>query len=333
VASAILAHVGMLRGTMTVDSYLGRASAKDVSLPPPPPELAREFDSAISRAIAISREQVARAPDDAQARYELGAALGLRASFMATVDGSVLAAMRAAREAFDAHEKVMALDARRADAGLVIGTYRYLVAVMPLPLRLLAYMVGFGGGREKGLEFVEKAAEYGGDNEADSRIALVLLYNREARYDAALGQLQGLRSRFPRNRLLWLEAGSTLLRADRPAEAEQMLDAGIEMLARDSRPRMLGEEALWFYRRGAARAALERYDEAERDLRRSIDANGRRWVQGRAHYELGRIAFMESHTEQARAHLQSAVRLGNSDRDGDSAERARELLARVERGR
>src|SRR4051794_26718387 len=43
-ASALLAHIGMLRGTVTVDSYLGRMGSRDVTLPPPPPELAREFD-------------------------------------------------------------------------------------------------------------------------------------------------------------------------------------------------------------------------------------------------------------------------------------------------
>jgi tetratricopeptide (TPR) repeat protein len=325
-ASAIIARISMLRGTMTVDSYLGRVASRDVALQPPPAELAREFDAAIAKAIALGRQQVAAHPGSAQAQYELGSALGIRASYMATVDGSTLSAFRAAREAYDAHEKVLTLDPKRADAGLIVGTYRYIVAALSMPMRWVAYMAGFGGGRERGVRLVEGAANYAGENQSDARIALLLLYNREGRYDDALRQIEVLRQRFPRNRLLLLESGSTLLRAKRAADADRVLSDGIAILASDTRPRMFGEEALWYYRRGEARAALGRTSEAQADLNRSLAANGRKWVEGRAHYELGRLALQTSNASAAREHLQAAARLGDSDRDGAAAERARELL-------
>ena len=329
-AGAALARVAMLRGTMTVDSYLGRVTTNEVAAPPAPPDLVKEFDSAIAHAVALGREQVAAHPNDAHARYELGAALGLRASYLATVDGSTLAAFRAAREAFDATEKVLSLDRSRADAGLIVGTYRYLVSTLSMPMRAVAYAAGFGGGRERGLSLIEQASEYHGDNQADARLVLVLLYNREGRYDAALAQLDRLRALYPRNRLFWLETGSTFIRANRAADAERALNDGIAMLAQDARPRMLGEDALWYYRRGAARAALGRIAEAQADLERSLaTADGRRWVQGRAHLELGQIAMRQSQRPDARTHLLAASRLGDSDRDGASAARARELLKQM----
>ena len=70
----------------------------------------------------------------------------------------MLGAFRAAREAYDEHEKVLALDAARKDAGLIVGTYRYIVAALSLPLRLVAYVAGFGGGRERGIQLIEEAA-------------------------------------------------------------------------------------------------------------------------------------------------------------------------------
>ena len=70
-----------------------------------------------------------------------------------------------------------------------------------------------------------------------------------------LGELQRA---FPRNRILWLEAGATALRAGRAADAEQFLSEGLKRLASDSRPRMFGEEALWLQKRGAARVVLNR---------------------------------------------------------------------------
>ncbi len=332
-AGALIVQLAMLRGTMTVDSYLGRVTTNDVPLPPPPPAVADEFQRAINRAIALARQQVSAAPKDPHAHYQLGAAVGLRASYVATIDGGVVSAFRAAREAFSEHEHVLELDPSRGDAGLIVGTYRYLVSALNMPLRWAAYVAGFGGGRGRGIALVERAAAYPGDNRGDARLALLLLYNREGRYDDALGQLRVLRQQYPRNRLFWLEAGSTMLRAKRPADAERMLDEGLAMLSTDARPRMFGEDALWYYRRGEARAALGRTAEARADLSQSITHRGRKWVEGRAHLELGRLALAESDPALAREHLRAASRLGDSDADGTSAARARELLKQVTRSR
>ena len=227
-----------------------------------------------------------RGPRDADAHYQLGAAVGLRASYTATVDGSVTGAFRAAREAYDAHERVLEIDGSRKDAGLIVGTYRYIVSSLALPMRLVAYVAGFGGGRERGLHLIEEAAGYPGDNQEDARFALVLLYNREKRYDDALKVLAQLRERYPGNRLTWLEAGSTYLRAGRPAEAERILNDGMTRFASDTRRRMFGEDALWLHKRGTARAALGKTAEAEADLRRALSVEGRNWVYGRTHLEL-----------------------------------------------
>lgn len=332
-AGALIVQLAMLRGTMTVDSYLGRVTTKDVSLPPPPQAVADEFQRAINRAIGLARQRVAAAPREPHAHCQLGAAVGLRASYIATIDGGVVSAFRAAREAYSEHERVLELDPSRGDAGLIVGTYRYLVSALNMPLRWAAYVAGFGGGRERGIALVERAAAYPGDNQGDARLALLLLYNREGRYDDALAQLRILRQQYPRNRLFWLEAGSTLLRAKRPAEAERILNEGLTMLASDTRPRMSGEDTLWYYRRGEARAALGRAAEARADLTQSIAHGGRKWVQGRAHLELGQLALAESDMSSAREHLRTASQLGDSDADGASAARARELLRQVTRGR
>jgi len=332
-AGALIVQLAMLRGTMTVDSYLGRVTTKDVSLPPPPQATADEFQRAIDRAVALARQRVAAAPKDPHAHYQLGAAVGLRASYIATIDGGVVSAFRAAREAYSEHERVLELDPSRGDAGLIVGTYRYLVSALNMPLRWAAYVAGFGGGRERGVAFVERAAAYPGDNQSDARLALLLLYNRDGRYDDALAQLRVLRQKYPRNRLFWLEAGSTLLRAKRPAEAERILNDGLAMLAADARPRMSGEDALWYYRRGEARAALGRTADARADLTQAIAHRGRKWVEGRAHLELGRLALAESDIPAAREHLRTASQLGDSDADGASAARARELLKQVTRSR
>jgi tetratricopeptide (TPR) repeat protein len=326
-ATSLWLSITFRRGNMTVDDYLGRPNKPSAApLPNPPPETVAAFRDAIERAIAIARKRIAANPRDADAHYQLGAAVGLRASYTATVEGSVMGAFRSAREAYDEHETVMSLDPARKDAGLIIGTYRYIVAALALPLRWVAYIAGFGGGREKGMRLIEEAAAYGGDNRTDARFALMLLYNREQRYGDALKTLAQLREEYPRNRLMWLESGSTSLRAGRPADAERFLSEGFARFANDRRPRMFGEDALWQYKRGAARAALGRTTEADTDLRGALQSEGRKWVHGRAHLELGKLALKAGNRPAARAELQSAIALGESDNDPATADEARRLM-------
>jgi tetratricopeptide (TPR) repeat protein len=325
-AGALWIEESFKRGTMTVDSYLGGVSRSNLKLPPPPGELLREFDAITGRAIELARKKIAANPRDPNAHYELGAAVGLRASFAATIQGSVRAAFGSAREAYRSHERVMELDKQRRDAGLIVGTYRYLIAGMALPARWLAYAAGFGGGKEKGIALVQEAADYGGENRVDARVALVLLYNRERRYDEALQQLERLRAEYPRNRLFWLETGGTLLRAGRHAEANRVLSEGIERFAGDTRPRMFGEQALWYQKRGAARAALGLIVDARDDLNKSIASEGGRWIHGRARLELGRVALKAGDRTSAQTELKTAITLCESGSDQPCANEARRLL-------
>jgi predicted Zn-dependent protease len=293
--------------------------------PAPPADTAAAFRDAIDRAVALARTRLASNEKDADAHYQLGSAVGLRASYSATVDGSMTGAFRSAREAYEEHERVLELDPRRKDAGLIVGTYRYVVSVLALPLRWMAYVAGFGGDRQRGISMIEEAAAYPGDNQTDARFALVLLYNREKRYDDALKQLAVLRDRYPRNRLVWLESGATCLRAGRASDAERFVDEGFQRFAGDRRQRMFGEEALWFYKRGAARAALGQ-PAAEEDLRKAVTLEGRNWVHGRAHLELGKLATKRGKPDEARAELRTAIQLCDADNDALAADEARRLL-------
>jgi tetratricopeptide (TPR) repeat protein len=325
-ASSIWLSVTFRRGNMTVDDYMGGVTRRKTPFPPPAPETVTAFNDALNRALSLARERVAANPKDADAHYEVGAAMGLRASYTATVESSALGAFKAAREAYDEHEKVLQLDIRRKDAGLIVGTYRYIVASLSMPLRWAAYMVGFGGGREQGLKLVEGAAGYDGDNQEEARFTLVVLYNREKQYDAALAHLAMLRERYPRNRLAWLESGSTSLRAGRTADAERYLDEGMHLFATDTRPRMFGEDSLWYGKRGTARASLGHSAQARTDLEKALTLEGRDWLHGRAHFELAKLDLKEGRTAPANEHLRAAVRLCENDNDETTAAEARRLI-------
>ena len=314
-ASTIWLNILFKRGAVTVDTYLGSFTRASVDVRNPPADLDAEFKREIARAIELAEKRVAASPRDAQALFDLGTAVGLQASYVASVEGRLLAGFRAARRSYDAEEAVLQIDPKRKEAGLVVGTYRYLVSTLSLPMRLMAYAAGFGGGKERGLRMIEETVAAGGENRTDAEFALVLLYNREQRYNDALRVLDSLRRQYPRNRLVVLEAGATAVRGNRPADAETLLTEGLAMLARDQRARMPGEEALWHYKRGAARVMLRRRDEALADLREALAPGAAGWVQGRAHLELARLALQQG--DRPAALREAAQAVAACGRSGD----------------
>jgi tetratricopeptide (TPR) repeat protein len=320
------------RGAVTVDHYLGSFSSSTVDLKKPPADVDAEFRREVGKAIELAEQRVAAHPNDAQAHYDLGAAVGLQASYVATVEGRMLAGFRNARRAYDEHERVLALDPSRKDAGLIVGTYRYVVSTLSLPMRMMAYVAGFGGGRDVGIRMIEGAAASPSDSRVDALFALVLMYNRERRYDDALRMLQELRLLHPRNRLVVLEAGSTALRGGNAVRAEGLLTEGLAMLAADKRQRIPGEEGLWRYKRGAARVALGRLEEATQDLQAAVSSDSAGWVQGRARVELAKIALARSDAATAATQARQAEALCEQGQDPVCVDDARKML-RSARGR
>jgi tetratricopeptide (TPR) repeat protein len=324
-ASTIWLDILFKQGAVTVDHYLGSSIKANVDARNPPAELDAEFKREVARAIELADKRVAASPRDPQAHFDLATAVGLQASYMASVEGKLLAGFNAARRSYDEEETVLKLDPNRKEAGLIVGTYRYLVSTLSLPMRWVAYVVGFGGGKEKGLRMIEETAEAGRENRTDAEFALVLLYNRERRYNDALKVLDSLRRRYPRNRLVLLEAGATATRGNRPAEAETLLTDGMAMLARDTRARFPGEDALWHYKRGAARVMLRRTDDALADLRAALVPGAAGWVQGRAHLELARLALQRGDRPGARREAAEAIAVCTKSNDPICVDEAKKI--------
>jgi hypothetical protein len=297
-ATVVWMHLLFDRGAFTIDHYLGSVTQSNILLPPPPADRAQLFRLHVNRAIALADARLVRAPNDVEARYDLGVAHGLLASYIGTVDGKISTAFGSARRAYDAHEWVLSRDASRLDAGLIVGTYRYAVAALSLPKRWLAYMAGFGGGKERGMEMIAGATK-APLTATDARLALVLVYSREARQNDALQLLTGLMKDYPENRLLQLEAASAAWRAGLAAQSEQLLTSGLARHDRDPRPKGPGERALWIYKRGMARVSLNHLNEATTDLQLALTQNPAGWVRGRVHLELGKIADLQSQRSNA----------------------------------
>jgi len=324
-ASTLWLDILFKRGAVTVDHYLGSFTKASVDVKNPPADLDAEFKREVAKAIELSEQRAAAAPQDAQAQFDLGAAVGLQASYIASVEGRLMAGFRAARRSYDLQETALTIDPNRKEAGLIVGTYRYLVSTLSLPMRLMAYVAGFGGGKDRGLKMIEETASAGKENRTDAEFALVLLYNREKRYADALRVLDNLHRRYPRNRLVMLEAGATATRGSRPAEAEKLLTQGMAMLAADKRPRIPGEQQLWHYKRGAARVMLWHKDDALADLRAALAPGGAGWVVGRTHLELARLALQTGDRAGARREAAEAAAVCERSSDPICVEEAKAI--------
>jgi tetratricopeptide (TPR) repeat protein len=319
-------HIVFRRGSVTVDQYLDGMTSKDVTLEKPPPDEAATFQQHAEKALALAEAKLRSDPQDIQALYDVGAALGVQASYTATVEGRVAGAFAQARRAFNAHERVMKLDPRRKDAGLVVGTYRYLVSTLPFPLRWMAYVAGFGGDREYGVRLVEDAARYPGDTQTDAKVALLLLYNREGRFKDALAITDDLIARYPRNRVIVLEAGATAIRARLFAQADRVLTDGLTRFAADTRPKAFGEEATWYYKRGLARIPLGNVAGAQSDLQRAQSLPARSWVKGRIRLEQGKLEDLAGRRQRAIDLYREALRVASASNDPAASREAQRLL-------
>jgi tetratricopeptide (TPR) repeat protein len=328
ISSVVWLNLLFQRGAITADDYLGSVTEPNVKLNAPPAAILATFRTNAEKALELGEAQLRRNPLDADAHYNVGAALGQLAAFTATVEGSVFGAMKTAHRAFDEQERVLELDPSRKDAGLVVGSYRYAVASLGIFMRWMAHLAGLGGGRERAVRLLEDCAAYPSDAQTEASLVLVLVYNREQRYDDASRLLARLREQYPRNRLLWLESGATDMRAGRPVRALEFLDAGVAMFERDPRAKAFGEAAMWYAKRGAILVALGERSRAEADLRRSLAAEGRGWIHGRAHLELGKLADLAGDRAAANEAYRRGAALCSGDQDPAGAAEANRWIGR-----
>lgn len=84
------------RGAVIIDFYVCGSFKPRVKMEKPPPDLAEQFETHAATVLELSEQLAEAKPRDPSALYELGATVGLIASYRASVQGEVLDALRAA---------------------------------------------------------------------------------------------------------------------------------------------------------------------------------------------------------------------------------------------
>jgi tetratricopeptide (TPR) repeat protein len=171
----------------------------------PSPQVEKEFSDEIQKAIDLANARLARNASDTSALYARGVAFGLRANYTFLVRKAWRDSLRDATAARKDSNRVTELDPANYDARLIQGVHDYVVGSLPWSWRMLGFLVGFHGDKERGLQTLEEVSRKGKINKADAEILLCALYRREHQPRKAIPLLEELLARFPRNHLLLFE--------------------------------------------------------------------------------------------------------------------------------
>jgi tetratricopeptide (TPR) repeat protein len=171
----------------------------------PTPEVQKEFTEAIDKAISLASARLEKNPNDTGALHGRSIAYGLRANYNFLVRKAWRDALHDATEARKDCNRVSELEPANYDARLIQGVHDYVVGSLPWSWRMLGFLVGFHGDKERGLQTIELVAQKGNLNKVDAEVLLCALYRREGESRKALPLLDDLQRRFPRNHLILFE--------------------------------------------------------------------------------------------------------------------------------
>lgn len=165
----------------------------------------KAFNDAINNSLGISLSRLQQDNNDAGALYTLGIAYGLRANYNFSARKAWVNALHDGTRARKAHARVCRLEPDNVDARLIPGLYDYVTGSLPIGYRILGFLGGYRGDRERGIRTLETIAREGKSNRVDAEAFLALIYRRERRAQDAIPLVENLIREFPRCYLLRFE--------------------------------------------------------------------------------------------------------------------------------
>jgi tetratricopeptide (TPR) repeat protein len=217
--NAVLFHelyrIGALNaGEYANDSFLGSSHR------PADPHTCDQIKSLVRKALAIEEKRLDANSKDAAATYARGVTRAQFATYTALIEHAWFSALRNAVGARRDHEKVLELDSHNLDAKLIVGAHNYVVGSLPWGVKAASSMVGLGGSKEKGLEYLHQTAAGNSETSIDAKIVLMVFLRRERRLDEALQILRSLEPQYPHNILFAVEDGNLLRAKGQAQQAE-----------------------------------------------------------------------------------------------------------------
>jgi|HubBroStandDraft_4_1064222.scaffolds.fasta_scaffold39688_2 tetratricopeptide (TPR) repeat protein len=204
IAQTILYREMYRAGLLSSDFFIGTKFVHQPKLPLSDADDQRFRDS-LDHAMGLSEERLAAKPDDTGALYSLGVSYGLRGNYLFIVKKEWVNALRDVSEARKYHRRVTELDPEFIDAKLTQGVNDYIVGSLPLRWKMLGFLGGFHGDKQRGINTLCEVAEQGRINRVDAMVLLAAVYLREKKPEKAIPVLTELTETFPKNSLVKIE--------------------------------------------------------------------------------------------------------------------------------
>ena len=320
-----LRRLGKLEGNLydASNSFLKEKS------PEPDPQVIAQFKREIEWVKKHCETRLAKNPKDVDALYALGAAHGMEANYLFTIEKKWFDALDAGGKANDLHEKVLKIDPNYHDAKLIPGAYQYVVGSIPRGIKWLAFLFGFRGSRERGIAMLQETMVHGKLAATDAVFLLAVVYNREKQFEYSRRLLQSLSEYFPRNPLVRLEVARTYVK-------EGQLDPALQhytQVAKDLDAGKFGQgkvprDRLWFQigtlcqQRGKSNEALDAYSQ----ITDHNDSDG--LVKAHAGLRRGEIFARQNRLDRARAEYERVAAMPYDEPRRQAQERLRAMQAR-----
>jgi hypothetical protein len=171
----------------------------------PDPKVKTSFDERIDQADRLADAALQKSDIDARALFVKTLTHGLRADYVALINGQGFRALSYTKSGRVYAEKLMTVDPEAFDAYLGPGVENYLLSLKPIALRFLFRLTGSQVDREKGLEELEKTARGGYYLEPFAKLLLAVAALRDNHAEKAREILTELHDRFPNNQLYSVE--------------------------------------------------------------------------------------------------------------------------------
>jgi tetratricopeptide (TPR) repeat protein len=180
---------------------------------PADPKVKQQIKELVQKALQLEEKSLSANPKDVDALYARGVTRAQFATYTAMVEHAWFSALRNAVGARRDHERVLELAPADTQAKLIVGAHNYVMGSLPMALRAGVTVLGIGGNKETGFQYLRECAQGTGETATDAKILLVLFLRREHRYEEALPVARGLIQSYPHDVLMVLEEGN-LLRAE-----------------------------------------------------------------------------------------------------------------------
>src|SRR5260370_14837370 len=159
------------------------------------------FSERIDQADRLAESTLAKSNADARALFVKILTHGLRADYVALIDGRGVKALSYTKSGRVYVDRLLAADPQAFDAYLGPGVENYFLILKPIALRLLLRLTGSQVDRETGLEKLRKTASKGYYLEPFAKLLLAVADLRDNHPEKAREILTELHDRFPDNQL------------------------------------------------------------------------------------------------------------------------------------